>query len=305
MTEERSVHFQHRPYDGTSQPFTVGLKPVAEKEWLEPDTFLKPHLAEKARLLAERPDDVFRAEPDTEAAQAEVLGLVVEHLRQFHGSTHDVSSSSVSIPVAGRRIDRTVLPALKTASLMVQEDLVLMRPGQEGYRLVAASLCFPSSWSLGQKFGLSMADIHETVPDFNGARMGQMVARLFDNLKPGQILCRFNWSVYPDERLHHPGAHHIEVEATGQVLASLFLRVERQTLRRLSGSGDILFTIKIHHDPMAALEGQTDSSDVASGLSRQLLALSSEQLRYKGLHTSRDTLVAALHEVSERLRHSD
>lgn len=305
MTEDQSVHFQHRPYDGTSQPFTVGLKPVSEKDWLETDPFLASHLAEKDRLFAERPDDVFRAEPDTKAAQTEVLDLVLDHLKRFHSGTHDVHSSGVRIPAAGRRINHADLPALKTASLMVQEDLVLMRPGENGYRLVAASLCFPSSWSLGQKFGLSMADIHETVPDFNGARMGQMVARLFDNLKPGQLLCRFNWSVYPDEKLYHPGAHHIEVADTARVLASLFLRVERQTLRRLPGSGDILFTIKIHHDPMAALQSHANCSDVASGLSRQLLALSNEQLRYKGLHTLRDALVAALRNVSERLRHSD
>jgi hypothetical protein len=42
---------------------------------------------------------------------------------------------------------------LKAAALLVQEDLILMRKGEDGWRLAAGSLCFPSSWTLTEKFG--------------------------------------------------------------------------------------------------------------------------------------------------------
>ncbi|MCK7613117.1 heme-dependent oxidative N-demethylase family protein [Roseibium sediminicola] len=286
--------FQHTPYDGSSQPFTVGLKPIDEGTWLEPDPFLNRHLAEKERLFAESLDVVFREEPETAKAQQEVLELVLEHLRRCQTASHAVSDNAVLLRDSGRQISLTGKPALLTASRLVQEDLVLMRPGPDGYRLAAASLCFPSSWSLAEKFGQSMTGIHDTVPGFNGGRMGQMVARIFDNLKAGQLLERFNWSIYPDGDLHHPQPKQIRVEIEDGALARLFLRVERQTLRRLPGSGDILFTIKIHHDPLSALERQEDRATLAAGLRRQLLALDADQLAYKGLGPTRNALADAL-----------
>lgn len=286
--------FQHTPYDGSSQPFTVGLRPIGEQTWLEPDPHLCAHLAEKERLFARDLEAVFRQEPDTEAAQQEVLDLVLDHLARCQQESHAVSADAVGLRDCGRQVALSGAPALLTASRIVQEDLVLMRAGPDGYRLAAASLCFPSSWSLAEKFGQSMTGIHDNVPGFNGGRMGQMVARIFDNLKPEQLLERFNWSIYPDGELHHPLPKQIHFHIDDSALARLFLRVERQTLRRLPGSGDILFTIKIHHDPLAALNSQENRDALAAGLRRQLLQLDADQLAYKGLTGTRDALAETL-----------
>lgn len=292
--------FQHTPYDGTSHPFTVGLKPIGEDTWLETDPFLAEHLAEKDSLFERDLDVVFRAEADTGPAQAEALRLIRDNLRRFHASTHQVGDGAVRIKGVGEPVRLTTGDALRTASRLVQEDLVIMRPGTDGYRLVAASLCFPSSWSLTEKFGQSMAGIHESVPGFNGGRMGRTVARLFENLKPGQLVCRFNWSIHQDGRLHHPEPNRVRAEIGRDVLAGLFLRVERQTLRRLEDTGDILFTIKIHHDPLAALEYQDNRAEIARGLRQQVLDLDADQLAYKGLADARGALVGVLDDVCAR-----
>ncbi|TIU52784.1 MAG: DUF3445 domain-containing protein, partial [Mesorhizobium sp.] len=55
---------------------------------------------------------------------------------------------------------------LVQASLLVQEDLILMRRDESGWRLAAGSLCFPSSWSLLEKFGKPLQQIHAPVPGF-------------------------------------------------------------------------------------------------------------------------------------------
>ncbi len=294
MTRNSSPPFQHTPYDGSSQPFTVGLKPIGEEVWLEPDNHFAAHLAEKERLISERREAVFLAEPDTDGAQREVLDLVVQNLSRFHGDTHKRDADFMALAGAGRRVDLNKGPPLLTASRLVQEDLVIMRPGKDGYRLAAASLCFPSSWSLAEKFGQSMSGIHENVPGFNDTRVGQMVARIFDNLKEEQLLERFNWSIYPDGELHHPLPKEIHFRIADSALAHLFLRVERQTLRRLPRSGDILFTIKIHHDPLAALDTQENCEKLAAALRSQLLSLDADQLSYKGLVETRDALAAVL-----------
>lgn len=295
METELSPPFLHSPYDGSSQPFTVGLKPVTEDALLEPDRFLCPHLAEKERLFRETLDTVFRAEAETSEAQVEVLSCVVANLDRYHPKTHAVGTDSVRIRETGHEVPLGGGdPALLTASRMVQEDLVLMRAGADGYRLAAASLCFPSSWSLAEKFGQSMTGIHENVPGFNGARMGQTVARLFENLKAGQLVCRFNWSLYDDPDLHHPRAKRIRGEIGEDFAGRLFIRVERQTLQRLPGTGDILFTIKVHHDPLHLLENHPDRARLAGGLREQLLALGADQLAYKGITHLRDGLTDVL-----------
>lgn len=286
--------FLHRPYDGSSHPFTVGLKPITEAEWLEPDPLVSEHLAEKERLLSEVPDAVFRAEDATDEAQGEVLTLVLDNLKRHHREQYEVGARSVGIRPAGRTVELSGPPALMTAARLIQEDLVLMRAGPDGYRLAAACLCFPSSWSLAEKFGQSMTGIHKKVPGFNGSRMGNMVAKLFDNLKVGQLVCRFNWSIYPDGELYNPLPHRIGIDIDKAALSRLFLRVERQTLRRLPGSGDILFTIKVHHDPLAALERHPERAEVSGQLRRQLLALDVDQMTYKRLAAARDKLADVL-----------
>lgn len=291
----------HTPYDGSKQPFTVGLEPIEPSEWLEPDSHLVAHLKRKAGLLDFSRDRVFRAEEGTEAAQAEVLDLVLQDLRDHHETTHAVSANEVGIK-GGPTIGLGRRAPLETASRLVQEDLVLMREGPEGYRLVAASLCFPSSWSLAEKFGKSMRVIHDNVPGFNDGRMGMVVGRLFENLKLGQLVARYNWSVYGDAELHHPEARQLETQVDREkgALAHLFIRVERQTLRRLPLSGDILFTIKIHHDPMHHLQNHPNKQELAGSLAGQLRALDPDQLAYKGLAGHRETLAVELETLARQ-----
>ena len=290
---------RHTPYDGSKQPFTVGLETISVAEWFEADRNLLPHLERKGELLNQDHGRVFRAEAGTEDAQHEVLDLLLAHLKDHHPSTHTVLNDKVHIK-DGPTVHLSGRAPLETASRLVQEDLVIMRASDDGYRLTAASLCFPSSWSLAEKHGRSMRDIHETVPGFNDGRMGAIVARIFQNLTADQLLARYNWSVYDDADLHHPEARQLSVNVSESAgfLAGLFVRVERQTLRRLPRSGDILFTIKIHHDPLPLLAAHPDRANLAAGLANQLRRLDRDQLEYKGLARHQESLAQALEELA-------
>ncbi|MDH3742502.1 MAG: DUF3445 domain-containing protein, partial [Hyphomicrobiales bacterium] len=70
----------HTPYDGSVQPFTIGLGALDPNGWIEVDDNLVPQLAEKDRLLGERHSDVFQAEDDTREAQREVLEALLDYL---------------------------------------------------------------------------------------------------------------------------------------------------------------------------------------------------------------------------------
>ncbi|TPO11590.1 DUF3445 domain-containing protein [Mesorhizobium sp. B1-1-5] len=297
----------HTPYDGSSKLFTIGLKPLDFDRWIEVDELLLPHLAEKQRLYAEIPEKVFVEEDGTRDAQREVLDLLVAHLEAAHPGTHRRNEEDVE-PIGFEAASDRLPPALREAplakaSLLVQEDLILMRRDERGWRLAAGSLCFPSSWSLQEKFGKPLQEIHEPVPGFGpGTRPAELINRMFDGLQ-GQAVERFNWSIQAGDALYHPLSNVERTDratnrpsrfADGDVDAHAFIRVERQTLRKLPLSRDILFTIRIHLDPLKLLIRHPDRAPLAVSFAEQLLALDQQQLDYKGLTADRDRLVEFL-----------
>ena len=138
----------------------------------------------------------------------------------------------------------------------MQEDLCLIEasspPG--GPRLTAAVLCFPSRWRLHEKLGRPLAEVHGNVPCY-GDRLARPVDRFMAHVRPGHIAARLNWSVMDDPTLFQPTgkwrtAHDpsITEQNAGE---RLFLRVERQTLRRLPASHAMVFGIRVHVYPLA------------------------------------------------------
>lgn len=294
----------HTPYDGSAKLFQIGIRPLELADWIEVDERLAADLAEKERVAAAHPGAVFLAEAGTEAAQAEVLQLLSEHLVERYPDIYRRSGKAIEILPARRRVPlETGGEPLRLAAQLVQEDLVLTRRDDAGWRLVAASLSFPSSWSLREKFGQLLHDVHRPVPGFGPAtRNAQLMTRMFDNARPEMPMVRWNWSLYGDDRLYHPETAdpHALRFGPGERAHAVFLRVERQTLRRLPGSQDMLFTIRIHVDPLATLEQHPDAGPIAAALIDQLEALTPEQLDYKGLTLERDRLIRRLRETAGR-----
>jgi hypothetical protein len=301
----------HTPYDGSSKLFQIGLRQLDLANWIEVDESFAFQLAEKRRIHAEHARAVFVAEPGTAGAQAEVLALLKEHLPARFPDRYCLTGGILA--VAGQpELDLLLasdLPPLHKASLLVQEDLILMRRGDDGWRLAAGALCFPSSWVLTEKFGKAMHVIHEPVPGFGpGTRNAGLIDRMFDRLQIVQPVERFNWSIQSSDALYHPLSNDQRIDrATGKPVrfpdidaaARAFIRVERQTLRKLPVSGDILFTIRIHMDPMALLQRRPDRAALAASFAGQVLELDAEQLDYKGMTADRDRLVAMLRALAE------
>lgn len=287
------------PSDGIPPLFQIGVKPLDPAEWIDVDGQLSAYLDEKQRLAAAYPDDVFTAEAGTEAAQTEVLALLVAHLPARFPDIYRHDGKAMS--AAGRRVALDGEAPLRVAASLVQEDLVIMRRGQAGWRLVAGSLSFPSSWRLRDKLGRPIHEVHGPVPGFGtGTRNDQLIGRMFDNARPETPMLRWNWSLYGDDELFHPHDSPPRRFGVGERAENVFLRVERQTLRKLAVSGDMLFTIRIHLDPLAALERNSDAPWLAAGLIERLLALDPAQLDYKGLTLERDRLLARLGKIAGR-----
>ena len=288
------------PYDGSSKPFTIGIRPLDLNDWIEVDTNLATYLNEKARHYRDDCHQVIVSEETSIAAQTEVLQLLSEHVCERYPNIYRKTGSSIDI-LNGQfhvSLDDETLPPLAIAAKLVQEDLVLMSTSPEGWRLVAASLCFPSAWNLLEKFGHPLHRVHAPVPGFGtGTRNASVIDRMFDNLRPEQPVMRWNWSLHEDGQLYHPTSHSGSESrfGNGDIGGHVFLRVERQTLRKLPKSGNIVFTVRIYLDPLEVLETMPGGDKLAAAIDEQLSVFSVEQESYKGLIGERKRL-------SERLR---
>lgn len=114
-------------------------------------------------------------------------------------------------------------------------------------------------------------------------------------LKPGHIASRLNWSLLDDPALFQPGgkwrvAGNAEI-TPGNVGERVFLRVERQTLRRLPASGAVLFGIRVHVYPLGQI---ISGHNQASVLAQAVRALPYDTQRYKSLLPFRAALLSWL-----------
>ena len=239
--------------------------------WLQIDDQLETYRAQKAALIAERFDDCVLSVPGSESAGGEVLRLVQADLAS-QGRETVVDDSLHPIDAAARAI---------------QEDLVLMERQDQGWVMTAGSVCFPTRWDPRAKIGQSMDAIHEPVPQYQ-EMIGSLVNRFFDRLQPGHLVWRPNWSLVDDPGLRlDPGHRQLKVGDLDDVGRELWLRVERQTLRRLEEHPDaICFTIRVHRWPLHEVASELTDSAFAQELAEMPVDIAD----YKNIAGVRDEL---------------
>jgi hypothetical protein len=292
----------YTPYDGSAKPFTIGLVPLDLARWIEPDGDLGRYLDEKQHLFHNHLSEIFVAEDDTQAAQQEALDLLAAYLCESHPAICRRAGDIVSIGSHSVDLADASLPPLLKAGSLAADDLVIMRRKADGWHLVAGHVAFPSSWSLQEKFGRPLQAIHADVPGFGeGTRNATLITRIFDNLQVSQPVERLNWSVNPTSELFLSASKHRRPQvATAPTLETRFARVERQTLRKLPVSGDILFTIRVYVDPIAAIANHPRASELAANFAAQLDSLDEHQTAYKGLIHQKAELVKQLRALAAR-----
>jgi len=276
---------RYSPYDNGRFQFSLGIKAIEAKDWIEVDGHYETQLAEKRRLLAERPGEVFDALPDSLDAQDECLDLLLSHLERDHPGLVAVDGRRVRALRSGDDYDREefVDRPLDLAGRLVQEDLCLMAPVGDTYALVAASLCFPARWRLADKLGRPMVAIHAPVPGF-AEKLARPVDRFFARIEAGQSYMRLNWSIVDDPTLFQQSGHGRQGVNAAVTAANagqaLWIRIERQTFKRLPETGALVFGIKTVVDPLAVLAGRPD---LAAALDQALTDMPEAMRGYKSL----------------------
>lgn len=284
------------PFEDGPFRMAMGLVACPEAAWIEIDERYPAELAERRGLLASRRADVFAALPGSEPARAEVLALLAAHLPARFPAWFRREGGRLRNELTGEEwdLDAPGCDPLELAARLVQEDLCIIRPADGGPVLEAGVVCAPTRWRITEKIGRPLMAVHAAVP-FYGERLGAPVDRFMAQIKAGRIAMRANWSVVDSPALFQlEGKHRGErdpaftAENAGE---RLHLRTERQTFRRLPGTGAVLFTIRVHSYPLMRVAAQPG---VAARLAGAVRALPEEMGRYKSLPVYREALLAWL-----------
>lgn len=281
------------PFEGGRFRLAMGLMPLALHEWIETDAAFAADLAAKRALFERRHDEAFAALPEADAPAAELLALLTRHLPRHHGGLFRRSGDILINLATGERWDwaRPTLHPLELAGRLVQEDFCLLAATDGRYRLVGAALCAPSRWRLADKIGRPLEDIHAPVPGYE-ARLAHPVERFFAVLKIDKPVWRLNWTI-----IDHPASFQpVRIAPTEPVTAAtagdaLWLRVERQTLRRLPESGAVVFAIRTY---ITRLGAAIATAAIATELAALLRDAPAATLAYKHITPFAAALLAWL-----------
>ena len=211
-----------------------GIVPLDMAEWIDIDDAYAGQMALRDELIANRPEAVHGL---TEAARPAADELYAMLLELLPGLGFVLDEGSALRP-DGVRVPLDPGQPLLTLGRLVQEDLMLMLPGETEHVLAGAVLCFPAGWTLAEKFGQPMGRIHVPVAIYT-EDVAKRVQRLLDGVQPGRPLVRGT--------AHHSNAplFNPRTEAMGRAISGdlPFLRVERQCLLRLPQTRAVVFSV--------------------------------------------------------------
>ncbi len=263
------------PFMQSADMVHMGLQRLNQSQWIQPCRNLPNYVHNKLRARRSLGDRVFAQLPQSFAAQRELRQLLLLHLRRDHGREYFAGTSRLHWRADGASLCWPLADnpePLWSASLWVADDLCLLQPGKRGYELTAASLAAPSYWRLEEKIGRPLEGIHGPVPGFR-EKLSAQVARFFEHLLPDYPVWRANWSVVNSAELTQRRESKVED-------GRLYLRVERQSLRRLPESGAVVFSIRVMINP---LEDLLAVPGALAALRRAVDCLSPEESKYKSL----------------------
>ncbi|MGV6812432.1 MAG: heme-dependent oxidative N-demethylase family protein [Brevirhabdus sp.] len=234
-----------------------GIQPAAPGDWLRVDDAYGAQMALREELLTTRSGDVLATCEGSETAQEELLELVLDELAALGFCRN---GDVITCP-DGREV-RLEAP-LPTLGRLVQEDFCILQKRGAEHVLTAAVLCFPASWSLAEKIGRPLVAIHDPVAPYDEA-IAARVQRLFDAIRPGQVLWRANALFYHDAALHQP--RRAAAPDRERAPFAPYIRSERQCLRRLPKTGAVVFSIHTVVVRREALEPHVAASLKTAGL---------------------------------------
>lgn len=250
----------------------VGTKPLDLQQWFVRDAEWEPTLAMKRELISRRRNDVVCYRDDAHEVAQEAGELVLSWL--------DKTTSNTGVE------------ALVDAALAVPDDLTVLRsiPNDAGEQLpfVAGVVCSPSRWRLSEKIGHDMLTVHKPVALY-ADHIGAAVDTTLTRLSPEKPIWRSNWTLEDHPALFQP---YSPDKPLVEHPSELWIRIERETLRRLPQTRGILFTIRGFQEPLTTYVQR--GTQAISTLRELVSRLPDSLARYKSVYDYRAATISWL-----------
>ncbi|WP_338870232.1 DUF3445 domain-containing protein [Spirosoma sp. SC4-14] len=261
----------------------------------------------KRNLLAQNHDYYFRAQPNTEIAQWDVLERLLTEAAQQYPAFFSLNKTGTRWHWINHKLDEdyrfTVgdlaslpLAPLDWAGQQVQEDLIILS-ADDTAALVAGQLCFPNGWCLDDKFGQTFLGIHHPAPSMVQPTL-QAAHKLLQRIPLHRPVWRASWNFKITDQLDMSTKYSAEYNDTLARIAptltpdtigdQLFIRIERQTFTRLPKSGAVLFGI---HTYQNSLQNEAENPERAQQMLGTLRTTPRQMLTYKAIAPFEDALI--------------
>lgn len=281
---------KYYPFSAERGRLRLGLSAIEFSEWIQYEEDFVDRVNEKEDLIKVKGEQVLSALPGSLLVQQEFLNLVLENIQLHHADKFVVSNNEISSKETNKRyiVDDFSSKPLELISYLAADDYCLLEEDGEDYKLVAASVCAPTWWSLAEKMGKPLASIHAPIGGLE-EKIGRMIRHFLQNLKVTDCFQRSNWflfarpdlCVFPnslDNSLDmYEDMKNINLE---NIEDRLYLRSERQTFRKLEKTKAIAFGIKVYVEPISIV---TKHPAIAEDLVTALNTMTAEQKQALGI----------------------
>ncbi|EEU41406.1 uncharacterized protein NECHADRAFT_95312 [Fusarium vanettenii 77-13-4] len=285
---------------------SMGIRRDTPSELLSIDHDYLDRVNQRREILKQHEDTVCGFLPGGEQAVLEIYDyFLTEYLPIRYPTMFQLSQDKTIFNnlVTNRSFPtkpQDVRSALLNLGEIVEEELFLLMPDSDSYRLVAYVCCFPSSFDPAEKLGLLLRDIHKPVPGYE--KIGPSMERFFAKLQVGSPIKRQNWSVQVHPELFDCEANHRVKSYDGPGEPSIedaslqhslpkrlfanglqtFLRSELQTLTRFPNTQAILFSFKTYLFKVTDVKAQGQGPEFAEAIEGIRHGNVPEMWEYKG-----------------------
>ncbi|KAJ5711142.1 hypothetical protein N7488_005298 [Penicillium malachiteum] len=255
--------------------------------WIEIENTYVERIKQRQEIYAMHGTDVSNALPGSELACKEIMEMALQFVCTRYPRQFELVDGNMTLVnhILRTRDDLTKKSPLLFLLDNIPEDFCMMLrdPTTGMYCFRAGIICSSVGWYLGDKMGLGMPAIHETVPDYKE--------------KMEFSIDRGSWAFEIGEPLYLP-PHDPEFNDRNHQQQSLHpedisLRVDWQTLRRLPLSGAVVFNFKALFTPITEFRNERY---VPSLILKVLIEGNEAILKYKSTwhveHVVKPTLVA-------------
>ncbi len=246
MMDMSRLNRMHLPFLSNLDVLHMGLNEVREESWLEIKS-LKNSFRNKIELPEKFSHEILFENNEFKSANMNFFEVLKTYLSTYYADEYTFKKESIDIYLDdfSRQINPSKKTDLELMSSLIPEDILILVPESENYILRSAAVFSPSNWDLKSKINKPLDIIHEPVPGYEKT-LSTKVNSFLNRLPPSRIFERFNWSIYPSKKLFFHPRYPELINETNE----LFLRVERQTFRKLNDSSAIMFTIGVHNYPL-------------------------------------------------------